>query len=189
MTILLLLLLLLLLLIIMIIIIIIMISDNVHLCIGTSAEVPHGATPKKRPARASHRQPPPPTFLVPPAPIAQSSREFRGNHLSNATCLTHVSFKSDESCSNVWWSLTRRKEYQTNEAILDQYSLWRWGVTSLFEDVSRETPDVTTCRTSPPMAFLLYMSRAKCSISNTMSHLTAAGCSVRQVMPPKNNKI
>ena len=44
---------------------------------------------------------PPPTFLVPPAPIAQSSREFRGNHLSNATCLTHVSFKSDESCSNV----------------------------------------------------------------------------------------
>ena len=38
----------------------------------------------------------PPTLPVPPAPIAQSSREFRGNHLSNATCLTHVSFNSYE---------------------------------------------------------------------------------------------
>ena len=34
------------------------------------------------------------------------------------------------------------------------YSLWRGGVTCLFKDVSHETPDVTPCRTSPPMPFL-----------------------------------
>ena len=33
------------------------------------------------------------------------------------------------------------------------YSLWRWCVACLFKDVSRETPDVTPCRTSPPMPF------------------------------------
>ena len=30
-----------------------------------------------------------------------------------------------------------------------------------FVHVVRETPDVTPCRTSPPMPFLSYMSRAK----------------------------
>ena len=30
------------------------------------------------------------------------------------------------------------------------YSLWRWGVTFHVLDVSRETLDVTPCRTSPP---------------------------------------
>ena len=30
------------------------------------------------------------------------------------------------------------------------HSLWRWGVTYSFEDVSHETPDGTPCHTSPP---------------------------------------
>ena len=33
---------------------------------------------------------------------------------------------------------------------LNGYSLWRWGVTRLFKDVS---PDVTPCSASPPMPF------------------------------------
>ena len=41
------------------------------------------------------------------------------------------------------------------------YSLWRWGVTFWMWDVSHETPDVTPCRTSPPLPVFLYMSRAK----------------------------
>ena len=41
------------------------------------------------------------------------------------------------------------------------YSLWRRGFTCSFQVVSRETPDVTPCRTSPSMPVCLYMSRAK----------------------------
>ena len=57
-----------------------------------------------------------------------------------------------------------------------RYSLWRWGVTCLFKEVSHETPDGTQCRTSPPMLFFRarLARNARC---NTMSHLTAAGCS------------
>ena len=55
-----------------------------------------------------------------------------------------------------------------------QYSLRRWGVTCLFKDVSHETPDVTPCRTSPPMPFLgtRPVRNAWC---HTKSRLTAAG--------------
>ena len=51
-----------------------------------------------------------------------------------------------------------------------------WGVTCLFKEVSRETPDVTPCRTSPPMpVFRTRLARnARC---NTMSHLTTTGSS------------
>ena len=55
------------------------------------------------------------------------------------------------------------------------YSLWRWGVTYLFKDVSHETPDVTPCRTSPPMP-LVRTRLARNAWCNTISHLTAAGC-------------
>ena len=54
-----------------------------------------------------------------------------------------------------------------------RYSLWRWGVTFHVLDVSHETPHVTPRRTSPPMPFFCTC-LAWC---NTMSHLTAAGCS------------
>ena len=54
------------------------------------------------------------------------------------------------------------------------YSLWRWDVTFHVLDVSHETPDVTPCRTPPPMpAFRTCLVRnAWC---HTMSHRTAAG--------------
>ena len=41
------------------------------------------------------------------------------------------------------------------------YSVWRWGVTCLFNYVSHDTPDVTPRDTSSPMPFLSYKSRAK----------------------------
>ena len=55
------------------------------------------------------------------------------------------------------------------------YSLRRWGVTFHVLDVSHETHDVTTCRSSPPMlSCCTRLARnARCK---TMSHLTAAGC-------------
>ena len=42
---------------------------------------------------------------------------------------------------------------------LPPYSLWRWGVTCHVLDVSYETPDVTPCRTSPPMPICIHISR------------------------------
>ena len=54
------------------------------------------------------------------------------------------------------------------------YSLWRWGVICLFQDVLHETPDVTPCRTSAPMPFFRTC-LARNAWCNTMSHLTAAG--------------
>ena len=58
-----------------------------------------------------------------------------------------------------------------------RHSLWRWGVTCLSKDVSNETPDVTPCRASPPMppCRTCLAQNAWCK---TMSHLTAAGCTV-----------
>ena len=49
--------------------------------------------------------------------LRESSIDSRGNHLSNTTCLTRVFFKSGESCGKLWWSLTRRKTHNTNEAV------------------------------------------------------------------------
>ena len=46
--------------------------------------------------------------------------KFRGNHLSNTTCLRLVFFKNGELCSNLWRSLTRRNTHTTNEAALDK---------------------------------------------------------------------
>ena len=39
------------------------------------------------------------------------------------------------------------------------YFLWRRGVTCHVLDVSHETPDVTPCRTSPPMPYFIHVSR------------------------------
>ena len=45
------------------------------------------------------------------------------------------------------------------------YSLWRWGVTSHVLDVSYETPDVTPCRTSPPIPLFAHLSRETPDVS------------------------
>ena len=59
--------------------------------------------------------------------------------------------------------------------VCERYSLWKWGVTCLFKDVSHEMPDTTSCRTSPPIPF--FRARlARNAWCNTVSHLTAAGC-------------
>ena len=55
-------------------------------------------------------------------------------------------------------------------------------------DVSHETPNVTPCRTSPPMPDFAYASRAK-RLMNTMSHLTAAGCSCLVVKAVGTNSV
>ena len=67
-----------------------------------------------------------------------------------------------------------RRAWDKCLATRNSYSLWRWGVAYLFNDVSHKTPGVTPCRTSPPMpVFRMLLARnARC---NTMSHLTAAG--------------
>ena len=41
-----------------------------------------------------------------------------GSHLSNATCLTQVFFKSGEECSKLRWFSTRQKAHKTNEACI-----------------------------------------------------------------------
>ena len=58
---------------------------------------------------------------------------------------------------------------------IGRYSLWRWGVTFHVLDVSHEAPDVTPSRASPPMP-VFRTCLARNAWCNTMSHLTAAGC-------------
>ena len=52
----------------------------------------------------------------------QFQYQFRGNHLSNATCLTptQVFFNSGEPCGRLQGSLTRRRAHRTDEAVLDK---------------------------------------------------------------------
>ena len=50
-------------------------------------------------------------YAQPPVEV----KVFRGNHLSNTTCLTQAFFKSGEECSTLWCSLTRRKTHKTSE--------------------------------------------------------------------------
>ena len=47
-----------------------------------------------------------------------TTESFRGNHLSNTTCLTRCFFKRDEQCSTVWCSLTRRNTQKNQHAQL-----------------------------------------------------------------------
>ena len=54
--------------------------------------------------------------------------QFRGNHLSNTTCLTRVLFKRGGEYSKSRWSLTRRNTHQTNEAVWDK-QLWTSNAT------------------------------------------------------------
>ena len=72
-------------------------------------------------------------------------------------------------------AVSRRSAADQNAGPDISYSLWMWGVTCCFEDVSHETPDVRTCPTSPPKPFFRarLVRNAWC---NTMSHLTATGC-------------
>ena len=46
---------------------------------------------------------------------------IRGSHLSSTTCLTHAFFKSDETCSKPWCSLTLQTTHKTNEAVIDKW--------------------------------------------------------------------
>ena len=52
--------------------------------------------------------------------LQNNRKSFRGSHLSNTTCLTHVFFKCGDWCSKLRWSLTRRNTHKTNEAVLDK---------------------------------------------------------------------
>ena len=55
-------------------------------------------------------------------PVLRASPDtarFRGNHLSNATCLPQCFFKSGEECSTLRCSSTRRNTHKTNESALD----------------------------------------------------------------------
>ena len=45
--------------------------------------------------------------------------DVKGNHFSDATCLTCIFF-SGESCSKLWRSLTRRRTHKSSEAVLDR---------------------------------------------------------------------
>ena len=45
---------------------------------------------------------------------------FQGNHLANATCLTHDLFKHVEIGGKVRWPLTRRKTHETHKAVIDE---------------------------------------------------------------------
>ena len=43
---------------------------------------------------------------------------YKGNHLSDATCLTQVLFESGEPCGKAWLSLTRRNTHTYKHMIL-----------------------------------------------------------------------
>ena len=49
-----------------------------------------------------------------------SSTLFRGNHLSNTTCLTQVFFKRCERFGELWRSSTRGKTHKANQAAIDK---------------------------------------------------------------------
>ena len=58
------------------------------------------------------------------------------------------------------------------------YCLRRWGATCSLKGVSRETPDVAPCRTSPPMPFGFRTSLARNAWCNTMSPQGVFCCAV-----------
>ena len=112
----------------------------------------------------------PPTSIV----------DFRGFYSSTVLILkkwnsqVHRGFPGNFESSNVSRCNVSRRIGRIASRLWFRCSLWRWGVTYVFKDVSHETPDVTPCHTSPPMpTFRTCLARnAWC---NTMSHLSAAG--------------
>ena len=88
---------------------------------------------------------------------------------------------SDPAFGMYYFRSLFQSQLQFQIYILMEYSLWGWGVTFHVLDVSHETPDVTPCRTSPPMPFVRTC-LARNAWCNTRSHLTAAGCSSRNML-------
>jgi len=63
-----------------------------------------------------------------------------------------------ENSRKMWNMSNSRKTLPTRTFSRPTYTLLRWGVASMFFDVSHETPDVTPRRTSPQMLFFVHVS-------------------------------
>ena len=102
-----------------------------------------------------------------------------------------IKYVHRDTLYSLWrWGVTFHMYSASDKGTMSHllYSLWRWGVTFHDLDVSHETPDVTPCRTSPPMP-VVRTSLERNARFNTMSHLTAAGCKWRVMTRLSPNRL